>query len=445
MSESFKRGRKPEDRIETMLVEAGLITQADLATALKRQHDTGGRLIDILITEGALDSRQFVELLARPGGFPTIDIEHFEIDPEVIALVPKEFALKNEVVPIDRLGKVLTIATIVPLDSAAIDSLEAHCGLRVKCLLCSTSDVRANLTRHYSDKKPAADDSTQAVAGALKLTSAVTMLRRIDSLPALPGTVQQVREMLYDEEGSTAEVAEVISRDPAIAAKILRVANSAAYGLPHRVDNIQLAVTLLGLLETYSVVVSSAVINFFDRSRGFDYMTFWLESMVCATMGTALSRSIDIRNRTGIFSAGLLHDIGRVALAQVAPRQYGRVDRKLVGLDLVAAEEEVLGLSHAEAGYQLAQHWDLPIELAESIRFHHSPGYASPLTKSVVAMVNIADVLSRAHRPDSPTREVNFDECRESMAHLEIAESDVLEVFNRVSSADPEDPLWSPN
>ena len=91
--------------------------------------------------------------------------------------------------------------------------------------------------------------------------------------------------------------------------------------------------SLLGLLETYSVVVSTAVINIFDRSKTFDYMSFWLEAMVCATMSTALSKAIDRRNRTGIFSAGLLHDIGRVALAEVAPRHYGRVDRKLIGSD----------------------------------------------------------------------------------------------------------------
>lgn len=443
-------GAQPEPRrnklIGETLVSAGLITQQDLNEALKRQVGTRERIVNILISMGALDSREFLEFLATAKGFTKVELARFDIDPDVIALVPKKFALENEVVPIDRMGKVLTVGMICPIDSTAIEELEQHTGLRVKPLLCSAEDVRATLERYYLDGtlNPQLADPFHLEA-PLKLTTAVTMLRHIDSLPALPGTVQQVREMLYTESGSASEVAEIISRDPAIAAKMLRVANSAAYGLPHRVDNIQLAVSLLGLLETYSVVVSTAVINVFDRSKTFDYMAFWLESMVCATMASALSKAIDKRNRTGIFSAGLLHDIGRVALAEVAPRHYSRVDRSLLGDDLVQSEEKLIGLTHTEAGHQLAQHWGLPEELAEAIRFHHTPSYAKPEFMPVVAMVNIADVVSRAHRADSASREIDFSGCRESMNFLEVAEEDVIDIFNSIPEADAEHSLWSSN
>ena len=171
--------------------------------------------------------------------------------------------------------------------------------------------------------------------------TAVGLLRDLESLPGLPGTVNRVREMVYEKDASVAEVSEVVSRDPAILAKMLRVANSAAYGLVHHVDNIQLATTILGLNETYSVVLSSAVLDVFSRSRVFDYVTFWLESMVCASVATALSKTFDTVNRTGVFSAGLLRDIGRMALAEVAPAHMERIDSRLVGADLLAAEEGV--------------------------------------------------------------------------------------------------------
>ncbi len=432
----------PKD-IGDLLVKAGLITAEDLQTARKKQSKTRDRIETILISEGYVHSRTLVDFLAHSEGMQQYEIGHFEIDPEVIGLIPKEFAIKTELVPLDRMGKVLTVGMICPLDPDTITVLEEETGLRIKPLLCSAEDIRAAIKRYYQG---GAESTTLAsIEAPLKLTSAVTMLRHIDGLPGLPGTVTRVREMLYDDDGSTAEVGEVISRDPAVTAKLLRVANSAAYGLAHRVDNVALAVSLLGLLETYSVVVSTAVINVFDRSKTFNYMAFWLESMICATMAQAISKHVDKRVRTGIFSAGLLHDIGRVALAEVAPKQYGHVDKQLTGLDLISDEEKKIGLTHTEAGYQLAQHWGLPPELAETIRFHHAPAYASDQARAIVSMVNIADVVSRAHRVDSESREIDFTECRESMMYLEVAEDDVIEIFNSVPKAGPDDSLWSPN
>lgn len=122
------------------------------------------------------------------------------------------------------------------------------------------------------------------------------MLRHIESLPALPGTVQKVREMLLSDTGTASEVGEVISRDPAIAAKMLKVANSAAYGFMQRVDTVELAVSLLGLLETYSVVVTSAVVDIFSKSKEFNYVEFWMESMVCAKLGKAIAQSARVND-----------------------------------------------------------------------------------------------------------------------------------------------------
>jgi HD-like signal output (HDOD) protein len=162
------------------------------------------------------------------------------------------------------------------------------------------------------------------------LTTAVTMLRHIESLPALPGTVQKVREMLLSDTGTASEVGEVISRDPAIAAKLLKVANSAAYGFMQRVDTVELAVSLLGLLETYSVVVTSAVVDIFSKSKEFNYVEFWMESMVCAKLGKAIAQSARV-NDGGIVMAGLLHDIGRIALVHLMPEHYAKVDRDCWG------------------------------------------------------------------------------------------------------------------
>lgn len=439
-------------RIGQLLLAQGVIDRDELQAGLKEQAEKGGRLVNILIAQGALDTQEFVSFLAEPEKTTTVNLAHIDIDPDVIALVPRTFALANSVVPVDRLGRVLTVAATQPLDEDTVEAIEEHTDLRVKVLIASAEDVNASLERYYEEggaegraKGGAKSAVGDHLGSALKLTTAVAMLGQIESLPGLPGTVQRVREMVHEQDSSASEVGDVVSRDPSIAAKILRVANSAAYGFPHRVDSIQLAVTLLGLKEAYSVVLSTAVVNLFDRSRNFDYMTFWFESMVCATLASALSKAFHSGDQNGVFSAGLLHDLGRVALAEVAPKHYGRVDGHLVGRDLVDAEERLLGLTHTEAGYQLALHWDLPKELAETIRFHHTPEYADDETKTLVSLVNIADVVSRAHRPDSATREVQFEECRESLDFLDAGEEDVMDVFTSLPKPDPSESLWSPN
>jgi len=432
-----------QDRIGRMLLSGGLINEKQLKDALAVQSETGERLLNVLIAQGAIDSKRFVEFLAQPGRSQAVELGEFDIPKDVIDLVPRNFAVLHKVVPVEREGTVLTVATQAPLEASVVSALEEHTGLTVKPLICPADAVQHSLARHYEKGKEA--NSLGSLEGPLKLTLAVSMLHHIDSLPALPGTVNRVRELVYDRDGSAAEVAEVIQQDPGLAAKVLKVANSAAYGFTHQVDTVQLAVSLLGMVETYSIVMSSAVVNVFDKSRKFDYMAFWLESQTCARAARALSKFLELKNHGGIFSAGLLHDIGRVALLQIAPRHYERISPGLTGTELIKAEEEVLGLTHTEAGYQIAQHWGLPDELAECIRFHHTPQYASEATRGMVSLVGIADVIARTRVEPGEILELDITECETAMKFHDLKESEVVEVAMSVPRPKPSDSLWSPS
>ncbi len=431
-----------QGRIADMLAEAGLVAAGDLKEALSEHRKSGEPVVSLLISQGALDSRAFVNFLAESNRFESPELQILDIAPEIIELVPKKFALMNEVVPICRRGSELTLATIQPPDTAVIRALEESTGLSVKPLICSAEDVRTSLERHYENPS-APTGSVSTLEAPMKLTSVATLLHQIESLPALPGTVHKVREMLHDMDTSSADVGDLIAQDPAIAAKVLKVANSAAYGFSHQVDGLQLAVSLLGLVETYSVVVSSAVLDVFDRSRTFDYVAFWLQSTACAGLAKALMPLINQKSRSGAFTAGLLHDIGRVALVQVAPRRYETVKAGLVGAQLIAEEEQVLGFAHTEAGAQLARLWELPVELAECIRFHHTPHYASEEHRPIVSVINVAEVAARAHREDAGSGGIDFTECAESLEFLSIGEDQVIEVFNTVPKPSASDSLWT--
>ncbi len=391
-------------RIGELLVDAGLIHKDQLQEGLNTQAAKGGKIVETLIALGYLDAEAFVGFLARQPGVASIDLSKYDIPRELIDLIPREMAVEHEIFPIDKLGRLLTVGMVCPLDSATVQKIEERTGLRVKPLLCAPADIRSAIQRYYPavpvDEKPAGakgapeiPDAT-GIRASIRLTNLATMIRQIDMLPALPETVRRVQEATLDPLSSVRDVADIIVLDPPIAAKVLSVANSAAYGFPQRVDDVGLAVSLLGLRETYAIVLSAAVVNVFDKSKAFDYRAFWVESMCCAAATRIIAKASGRKRQIGVFSGGLLHDIGRLALSEVAPDLYSKIDHSLDGEELIAAEEELLGLSHMEAGHLLASHWGLPIEIAEPIRFHHRPELAVD-AKENVAIVAIGTQMAR--------------------------------------------------
>jgi HD-like signal output (HDOD) protein len=416
----------PKDRrlIGQLLIQAELITSKQLEGALDVQAKEGGKVVETLIRLGHLDTDSFVQFLARQPGVASIDLASYHVDRELINLIPREFATKHEVFPIDKLGRLLTVGMVCPLDTTAINELSEITGLRIKPVLCPAKSIRGAIARYYPQDaaQPAPTlsvDDAEGLRSSMSLQNVAHLIRQLQSLPALPETVQRVREVMANPLSSLHEVAEIITLDPPIAAKVLSVANSAAYGFQQRVDDLNLAVSLLGLRETYSIVLSAAVIDIFAASKMFDYESYWKEAMCSAAAARLISQAGPESTRTGAFTAGLLHDLGRVALAEVAPKRYERVGRGLEGRDLIAVEEEHLGLAHTEAGYELASHWELPTAIAEPIRFHHDPGSAAD-HGDMVAVVALADVIIRA--PESGEDAMLFASYQPLLARLGLTE-----------------------
>lgn len=406
-------------KIGELLLEAGLITEGQLRDALDVQQKRGGKLVEQLISLGHIDPDAFVRFLANQPGVASLDLAHYKISDEIVELIPAEMCIEHEIFPIDRLGKLLTVGMVCPLDSATIRKLEELTGLRVKPILCSPADIRRAIQEHFRDAltetlrsgagsggaKPPTEENVEQAASAMKLQRVSTLLKELEALPALPQTVARVREAMGDIQKGARDVAQVVQQDPAVAAKVLSVANSAAYGFPNRVDSIELAVALLGLKETYSIVTSAAVMSLFENGEHQSYQKFWDEALACAAAARRIAKVCKLDNQEGTFTAGLLHDIGRIAFLETVPHQYKDVSPDLVGDALVEAEMEVLGISHTEAGYELAVNWNLPAEIAEAIRFHHSPEFAEIAPKQV-AVVALAEFWTRTH----PAATSNKDE-----------------------------------
>ena len=135
--------------IGQLMIDAGLIEPDQLQAALAQQQSTGKKLGDTLEELGLMKRSDFERFISRQPGVASIDLVHYEIPREVVKTIPKDFAIANQVFPIDKLGKLLTVGMACPLDSKSIQELQELTGLRVKALLCSVDDILACIKQYY--------------------------------------------------------------------------------------------------------------------------------------------------------------------------------------------------------------------------------------------------------------------------------------------------------
>jgi len=267
--------------IGELLVADALISPGQLEAALEQQRVEGGRLCAILVSQGLLDWKTIHHWLAKRRGFACIDLAHYQVNRELLKLVPGDFVRRHDVFPLDRLGNQLTVGMAVPLDMETIRGLSEMTGLRVKPMLCSMDESRAAVGRFYPAPEEAGPSVTVASGGPEDAGDAVSLgkragelARKIERLPALPDSVRRIGELLEQPDIEVNEVAAVIRRDAAITAKLLSRANSAAFSFTHQVKSVELAVALLGLRETYTIVMGFSIKELLTEAPAFDHAWF---------------------------------------------------------------------------------------------------------------------------------------------------------------------------
>lgn len=217
-------------------------------------------------------------------------------------------------------------------------------------------------------------------------------------LPSLPVVVLEVLETFEQgDEVDIDELARRIARDQAIAARVLRIANSSFYGLQKRVGTVQEAVVVLGFRSVRAMVMSVAATSSFPQRecRGFNHTAFWRHCVgvgLCArTLAVPARMNADLA-----FTAGLMHDIGRLVLVTCFPAQYGEVldYRSKHDCPVLVAERDVLGLDHAAVGGVLAERWKFSLALREAIAGHHAP--QDYTASSLAGLVHVADMTAHA-------------------------------------------------
>ncbi len=217
-------------------------------------------------------------------------------------------------------------------------------------------------------------------------------------LPTLPTVVAKIVELVDNPRTNASTLARLISTDPALTARMLKLANSAYYGFPRRIGTINLAIVVLGFNTVRDLAVSASLVERISFSRDGGMMSdFWEHSIGTAIAARMVLRQIHHRSVGEAFVAGLLHDIGRLVVARYLPGESRAVEERLEESDhpLWVIEHEVLGMSHSEVGGLLCRRWNIPDSICEAITWHHHPlerGEADQLT----CIVNFSEHL--AHR-----------------------------------------------
>lgn len=230
-------------------------------------------------------------------------------------------------------------------------------------------------------------------------------LDRIEDLPTLPDVVAKLNRLLSDPSSSAADINDVLAQDIALSAKILKLVNSPYYGFPRRITTITYAVVILGFNAVRNLALSAAVFDLFAGKPGkndFDVKAFWRHSICTAIAGAAIARRCKMPDADNAFTAGLLHDIGKVATLRFFPEGMGKTMARVAAQDclFLEAERAELSFDHATLGGALLERWNLPPGLSEAVRLHHAPAEAR-LSGRLTAAVHLADLLSRCLRNGS--------------------------------------------
>jgi len=222
----------------------------------------------------------------------------------------------------------------------------------------------------------------------------IDRIRQCPSLPSLPTIAMQVLDLAQKSDVDIAEIARIISKDPALSTKILRTVNSSFYARSQNVSTISHSLVILGLQSVKTLVLGfSLVTNLKNKkSHGFNHLAYWKRSIYAATAARTIAGKINIVQQEEAFLAALLKDIGMLVLDQELGERYGEIYSKITTHnDLIPAETEAFGMTHADAGGILADQWKLPPLLTTPIAFHHnSVAVKDPALKKMTELVELS-------------------------------------------------------
>src|SRR3989338_1573180 len=226
------------------------------------------------------------------------------------------------------------------------------------------------------------------------------LIAKIEKLPTLPVVVARINAMVQNPKTSAREVGSAIATDPSLSARVLKMVNSAYFGFPSQISSISHATTILGFNAIQNLALTATVFQLFRDNSGdelFDRRLFWEHSLGVGVLSRLLAEKTRYADKEEAFTAGLIHDVGKIVLDQFVHEEFKAVMGLVRANDMLLyeAESRLLGLNHANVAYIVSQKWNLPKKLQEPLAYHHAPGL-SKYNPQLTGIVHLADILCRA-------------------------------------------------
>ena len=225
-------------------------------------------------------------------------------------------------------------------------------------------------------------------------------IEQLHNLPTVPVIATQLLEIISEDKASVKQLLPIIENDPSLAIKILRVANSAYYGLFKNIDSLQQAVVLIGLTDLYNLVLGFSVIKSFsqhmENDKWLDWNEFWEHSVLVGSIAQLIKTEFRLPMLGNPYALGLLHDIGKLVLFQVARPEFMESVKlqEEKGISAIEAEREAIGFDHTQAGAILAKRWQLPESVIDAMANHHGAVSEDSEYQGIISLVTIADYLA---------------------------------------------------
>ncbi len=224
-------------------------------------------------------------------------------------------------------------------------------------------------------------------------------IQSLTNLPTLPIIATEILRITREDKLSVNQILPIIEKDPPLTMKVLRIANSAYYGLRREIKSIRHAIVVIGLRELSNIAVSFSLIKELSidfEGYHFQWKEFWKHSVACGYVAQSLAEELEFPTLSNVYILGLLHDIGKLVLYRIEPELYieslENASRKQCSIYL--AEQEVFGITHSDIGKWTAEKWRMSEEIINTIGFHHNPDQVQNSEfKICVSLIQVADMV----------------------------------------------------
>ena len=231
----------------------------------------------------------------------------------------------------------------------------------------------------------------------VKNTKIQAIMAKVSSFPSMPGAAAKMLSLLNNPDISISQIEEILRFDQGLTANVLRLTNSAYFGFSAKIGSVRQAVVLLGAKRLIQLVLTSCVHSVMQKSvEGYDLPAgeLWRHSIAVSVAAEALVKELRIPVADFVFTAALLHDVGKLALSDFVEGDLQKIEETASpGIPFEVAEQFVLGIDHAEVGALILENWSFPPEIVRAVQWHHAPD-AVEKTDSLIDIVHVANVLS---------------------------------------------------